>query len=84
MTTPAHFVPASQLARSGRSEEIVAKHKKYLWPSVTNYFQQPLVADRGEIYVPTAGGVDVYAMGRAAEPMRTMEGVHASVLAVCR
>ena len=49
MTTPAHFVPASQLARSARSDEIVAKHKKYLWPSVTNYFQQPLVADRGEM-----------------------------------
>src|SRR6266436_4774086 len=49
MTTPGHFVPASQLARSGRSEEVVAKHKKYLWPSVTNYFQQPLVADRGEM-----------------------------------
>ncbi len=49
MTTPAHFVPASQLSRSARSEEVVAKHKKYLWPSVTNYFQQPLVADRGEM-----------------------------------
>ena len=49
MTTPAQFVPASQLARSARSDEVVAKHKKYLWPSVTNYFQQPLVADRGEM-----------------------------------
>ncbi len=49
MTTPAQFVPASQLARSARSDEIVAKHKKYLWPSVTNYFQQPLVADHGEM-----------------------------------
>src|SRR3979490_779135 len=49
MTTPAHFVPASQLARSARSEEVVAKHKKFLWPSVTNYFQQPLVADHGEM-----------------------------------
>src|SRR6266851_2616217 len=49
VTTPAHFVPASQLARGARSEEVVAKHKKYLWPSVTNYFQQPLVADRGEM-----------------------------------
>src|SRR6202790_3385019 len=49
MTTPAHLVPASQLARSARSEEVVARHKKYLWPSVTNYFQQPLVADRGEM-----------------------------------
>ncbi len=49
MTTPAQFVPVSQLARSARSEEAIAKHKKYLWPSVTNYFQQPLVADRGEM-----------------------------------
>jgi 4-aminobutyrate aminotransferase len=49
MTTPAQFIPESQLARSGRSEEVVAKHKKYLWPSVTNYFQQPLVAERGEM-----------------------------------
>src|SRR5579863_6904122 len=49
MTTPAQFIPASQLARSSRSEDVVAKHKKYLWPSVTNYFQQPLVADRGEM-----------------------------------
>jgi hypothetical protein len=46
MTTPAQFVPPSQLARSARSDEVVAKHKKYLWPSVTNYFQQPLVARR--------------------------------------
>ena len=49
MTTPASFVPASQLTRSARSDEIVARHKKYLWPSVTNYFQQPLVAERGEM-----------------------------------
>jgi 4-aminobutyrate aminotransferase len=49
MTTPAPFVPAGQRARSTRSDEVVAKHKKYLWPSVTNYFQQPLVADRGEM-----------------------------------
>jgi 4-aminobutyrate aminotransferase-like enzyme len=49
VTTPAQFIPVSQLARSARSEDVVAKHKKYLWPSVTNYFQQPLVADRGEM-----------------------------------
>jgi len=45
VTTPA--TPAS--ATKSRSQEIVAKHKKYLWPSVTNYFEQPLVADRGEM-----------------------------------
>jgi 4-aminobutyrate aminotransferase len=49
VTTPAQFVPVSQLTRGARSEEVVAKHKKYLWPSVTNYFQQPLVADHGEM-----------------------------------
>src|SRR6202047_4844543 len=32
-----------------RSDEVGAKHKKYLWPSVTNYYQRPLVADRGEM-----------------------------------
>src|SRR6267142_1700790 len=44
VTTPAKPMPATT-----RSDEIVAKHKKYLWPSVTNYYQQPLVADRGEM-----------------------------------
>jgi 4-aminobutyrate aminotransferase-like enzyme len=45
VTTPVTPVSATKT----RSEEIVAKHKKYLWPSVTNYFQQPLVVDRGEM-----------------------------------
>src|SRR6202051_3969593 len=45
VTTPAKPVPAT----TSRSEEVVAKHKKYLWPSVTNYYQHPLVADRGEM-----------------------------------
>jgi alanine-glyoxylate transaminase / (R)-3-amino-2-methylpropionate-pyruvate transaminase len=49
MTSPAQSVPAGKLARSARSDEIVARHRKYLWPSVTNYFQRPLVADRGEM-----------------------------------
>ena len=44
MTTPAKPMPAAT-----RSDEVVAKHKKYLWPSVTNYYKQPLVADRGEM-----------------------------------
>ena len=43
MTTPAKTVPTT------RSDEIVAKHKQFLWPSVTNYYQKPLVADRGEM-----------------------------------
>ena len=32
-----------------RSEEVVRKHKEFLWPAVTNYFQKPLVADRGQM-----------------------------------
>jgi 4-aminobutyrate aminotransferase-like enzyme len=32
-----------------RSEEVVRKHKDFLWPAVTNFYQQPLVADRGQM-----------------------------------
>ena len=49
MTTPAVTVPPAADGNKNRSQEVVAKHKKYLWPSVTNYFQQPLVVDRGEM-----------------------------------
>ena len=57
-----------------RSDEVVAKHKKYLWPSVTNYFEQPLVADRGEMqhlwdvegnkYLDFFGGIARHAIKR--------------------
>src|SRR6202795_2639967 len=45
MTTPAKPVPSTM----SRSEEAIAKHKKYIWPSVTNYYQKPLVGDHGEM-----------------------------------
>src|ERR1700680_2943091 len=45
MTTPAKPVPSTM----SRSEEAIAKHKKYIWPSVTNYYQDPLVADHAEM-----------------------------------
>jgi 4-aminobutyrate aminotransferase len=32
-----------------RSEEVLRKHKEFLWPAVFNYYQQPLVADRGSM-----------------------------------
>jgi 4-aminobutyrate aminotransferase len=32
-----------------RSDEVVRKHKEFLWPAVTNYYAQPLVADRGQM-----------------------------------
>jgi 4-aminobutyrate aminotransferase-like enzyme len=32
-----------------RSAEVVRKHKDFLWPAVTNFYQHPLVADRGQM-----------------------------------
>jgi 4-aminobutyrate aminotransferase-like enzyme len=32
-----------------RSEEVVRKHQEYLWPAVTNYYREPLVADRASM-----------------------------------
>jgi 4-aminobutyrate aminotransferase-like enzyme len=49
VSAPVTPKPAGLGPRKSRSEEIVARHKKFLWPSVTNYFEQPLVADRGEM-----------------------------------
>src|SRR5260370_80174 len=34
---------------TSRSEEVVRKHKEFLWPAVTNFYQQPLVADHGQM-----------------------------------
>src|SRR6202049_4302863 len=36
-------------AALSRSEEVVRKHKEYLWPAVTNYYHHPLVADHGSM-----------------------------------
>ncbi len=36
-------------AVASRSEEVVRKHKEYLWPAVTNYYQHPLVADHASM-----------------------------------
>src|SRR6202167_1094517 len=42
MTTQPKVVPT-------RSEEVVRKHKEFIWPSVTNYYQHPLVADHASM-----------------------------------
>jgi 4-aminobutyrate aminotransferase-like enzyme len=34
---------------ASRSEEIVRKHQQYLWPAVTHYYREPLVADRASM-----------------------------------
>src|SRR5260370_6844783 len=48
VTTPAKPMPASTAAISP-GDDVVARHKKYLRPIVTNYYHRPLVADRGEM-----------------------------------
>ncbi|MFZ0619103.1 MAG: aspartate aminotransferase family protein [Candidatus Acidiferrales bacterium] len=56
-----------------RSEEIVRKHKEFLWPAVTNYFEKPLVADyasmqylwdiEGHKYLDFFGGIVTIGIG---------------------
>src|ERR1700740_356167 len=56
-----------------RSDEIVRKHKEFIWPAVTNYFQKPLVADHasmqylwdieGNKYLDFFGGIVTIGVG---------------------
>ncbi|MGA3293966.1 MAG: aspartate aminotransferase family protein [Candidatus Acidiferrales bacterium] len=58
---------------ASRSEEIVRKHREYLWPAVTNYYQEPLVADHasmqylwdieGKRYLDFFGGIVTIGVG---------------------
>ena len=34
---------------SSRSAEVVRKHKEFVWPAVTNYYREPLVADHASM-----------------------------------
>src|ERR1700689_3297100 len=34
---------------STRSEDVVRKHKEFIWHSVANYYEHPLVADHGSM-----------------------------------
>ncbi|HEY8714276.1 MAG TPA: aspartate aminotransferase family protein [Candidatus Acidoferrum sp.] len=49
MTTPGTPAPPAPNAAASRTQQVLEKHKKFLWPSVTNYFSNPLVADRGQM-----------------------------------
>ena len=44
MSTPTKRVPAGRLS----GEEIVSKHRQYIFPSVTNYYSNPMPLVRGE------------------------------------
>lgn len=56
-----------------RGEEIVRKHKEFLWPAVTNYYAKPLVADHasmqylwdieGNKYLDFFGGIVTIGVG---------------------
>src|SRR5579863_5053678 len=56
-----------------KSEEVIRKHKEYLWPAVTNFYQHPLVADRahmqyvwdleGRKYLDFFGGILTISVG---------------------
>ncbi len=64
-----------------RSEEVVRKHKEFLWPAVTNYYQHPLVADRGQMqyiwdldgrkYLDFFGGILTISVGHANPKVTT-------------
>jgi 4-aminobutyrate aminotransferase-like enzyme len=43
--------------QKSRSEEVIQKHREYLWPCVANFYQHPLVPERGSMqYVWDAEG----------------------------
>src|SRR4029077_2496119 len=56
-----------------RSDEVVRKHREFIWPAVTNYFQKPLVADHasmqylwdieGNKYLDFFGGIVTIGVG---------------------
>ena len=65
----------TQPKQTTRSEEVVRKHREYLWPAVTNFYQQPLVADHGSMqyvwdvegrkYLDFFGGILTISVGHA-------------------
>ena len=56
-----------------KSEEVLRKHKEYIWPAVANFYQHPLVADRahmqyvwdleGRKYLDFFGGILTISVG---------------------
>src|SRR5271167_878776 len=65
----------TQTKLTTRSEEAVRKHREYLWPAVTNFYQEPLVADHasmqhvwdveGKKYLDFFGGILTVSVGHA-------------------
>jgi 4-aminobutyrate aminotransferase-like enzyme len=65
----------TQPKETTRSEEVVRKHKEFLWPAVTNFYKQPLVADHASMqyvwdleglkYLDFFGGILTISVGHA-------------------
>jgi 4-aminobutyrate aminotransferase-like enzyme len=51
MTTTPRPEVTKEAAKSEKisSADVIRKHKEYIWPAVSNYYQTPLVADRGSM-----------------------------------
>jgi 4-aminobutyrate aminotransferase-like enzyme len=66
---------ATQPKETTRSEEVIRKHREYLWPAVTNFYKHPLVADHasmqyvwdveGRKYLDFFGGILTISVGHA-------------------
>ena len=65
----------TQTKQTTRSEEVVRKHREYIWPAATNFYQKPLVADHGSMqhvwdvegkkYLDFFGGILTVSVGHA-------------------
>ncbi len=68
-------------ATTSRSEEVVRKHRDFLWPAVTNYYREPLVADHasmqhvwdveGNKYLDFFGGILTIGVGHCNPKVTT-------------
>jgi len=62
-------------ATASRTEEVLRKHKEFIWPAVGNYYQHPLAVDRGQMqyvwdlegrkYLDFFGGILTISVGHA-------------------
>jgi 4-aminobutyrate aminotransferase-like enzyme len=74
-TTPRPELKPDAKPEIRSTADVIRKHKEYIWPSVTNYYQQPLVADRGSMqyvwdldgrkYLDFFGGILTISVGHA-------------------
>ncbi len=72
---------AKPTAAATRSEELVRKYKKYVWSAASNYYKQPLVADRasmqyvwdveGRRYLDFFGGILTISVGHTNPKVTT-------------